>query len=278
MWRKAEMEKKADSETVEAKKRKKAEAKAALPKKAVQGESVPAKTKLSEVPEVVDMELVEKSVAFINSVVNANAEKNSREIGKHILETYFDNNIELARSHNPKKGASYAALQNSPDLLLSASSLNNLVRVEIQKDYLTGNGIDLTKLSYSHQLRLVRLPEGRDKLKFAKRALEEGWSVRTLEEKIKDTVKLTDRQVPLIPGLNVNFVANPWLLLGNDRRLGFVLDKERLKKLSRTKREKLREDALAARATLAKYEEDLAVIVHNLEEIEQEEGGAADES
>jgi hypothetical protein len=277
MRRKLNMAQEADSGS--RKGERKAAAKAVRPKRAVQDKSVPARKAPPDVPEVVDTELVEKSVAFINGIVNDTAEKSSRVIGKHILETYFDNDPELARSHNPKKTASYAALQSSPDLLLSASSLNNLVRVEIQRDYLTSNGIDLTKLSYSHQLRLARLPDGRGKLTLAKRATEQKWSVRVLEEKVKDAVKQTDRQVPLVPDLNVNFRTNPSLLLGNDKRLGFVLDKENLKKLSRTKRDKLREEVLAAKATLDQYGKDLAVIVHNLEDIEQEEGGGTgDES
>lgn len=231
-----------------------------------------------EVLEPVDSDLVEKSVTFINGVVNETAEKGSRLIALHILEAYYDNSPELAKSRNPKKMASYAALQNNPDLLLSASSLNNMVRVEIQRDYLTNNGVDLTKLSYSHQLRLARLPEGREKLKFARRAIQDRWSVRNLEEKVKNSLKLMGSQVPLIPNLNVDFTSNPSLLLGNDKKLDFVLNKENLKRLSLAKRKKLRKDAVATKATLDQYEKDLAAIIGNLDAIDRQEGDAEAES
>lgn len=272
------MAKKAESNKAEPKKRKKAAAKAGRPKRAVQDKPVQAKKKSPEALEVVDTELVEKSVAFINKIMNDTGEKASSAIGKHILETYFDNNVELAKSHNPKKGASYRALLDHSDLMLSASSLNSMVRVELQQHYLTGNGIDLTKLSYSHQARLIRLPDGRDKLSQAQKAIDEEWSVRFLEEEVKARSKLVDRQVPLIPNFGVDFEHNPALLLGNSRRLDFVLEKDNLKKLTPKKREELKEKIIATRDTLKKFESDLEVIVNNLAELEVEEAQGEEKS
>lgn len=272
------MAKKAESNKAEPKKRKKAAAKAGRPKMTVREKPVPAKRESPEVPEVVDTELVEKSVAFINKIMNDTGEKASSAIGKHILETYFDNNVELAKSHNPKKAASYRALFDHSDLMLSASSLNSMVRVETQRPYLADNGIDLKKLSYSHQARLIRLPDGRDKLSLAKKVIQEGWSVRFLEEEVKARSKLVESQVPLIPDLSLDFSHNPALLLGNSRRLGFVLEKDNLKKLTPKKRGELKEKIIATRDTLKKFETDLEVIVKNLAEIEVEEEKGKEES
>ena len=268
---------KSDAEPTKGKKGK-AKGQADRAKRSARKKGEAEKTLSLEVLDPVDSDLVEKSLAFINGVVNETAEKGSRLIAQHILEAYFDNSVELAKSRNPKKKASYAALQNNPDLLLSASSLNNMVRVEIQRDYLASNGITLSKLSYSHQLRLARLPEGREKLKLARNAIEDEWSVRTLEEKVKNSLRLTERQVPLIPNLNVDFTTNPSLLLGNDKKLSFVLDRENLKRLSQSKREKLRKDAALTKATLDQYEKDLAAIIGNLDEIEKEESDAEEEA
>jgi len=272
------MAKKAESNKAEPEKRKKAAAKPGRPKRAVQDKPVPAKKESPEALEVVDTELVAKSVAFINKIMNDTGEKASSAIGKHILETYFDNNAELAKSHNPKKAASYRALLTHSDLMLSPSSLNSMVRVEVQQHYLTGNGIDLSKLSYSHQARLIRLPDGRDKLSLAKKAIKDGLSVRSLEDEVKERSKLVDRQVPLIPNFGVDFEHNPALLLGNSKRLDFVLEKENLKKLSQKKREELKEKIIATRDTLKKFESDLEVIVKNLDEIEVEEEKGKEES
>ncbi|MFC1834266.1 hypothetical protein ACFL2Q_05970 [Thermodesulfobacteriota bacterium] len=223
-----------------------------------------------EVLEPADSDLVEKSVAFINGVVNETAEKGSRLIAQHILEAYYDNNVELAKSHNPKKPASYRALVDHDSLMLSVSSLNSMVRVEIQRDYLKSNGIDLNKLSYSHQARLIRLPDGRNKLALAKEAVEKGLSVRSLEEKIKGANKAIGNQVPLIPNLGLSFRSNPALLLGDGKRLEFVLEKDNLKRLTSQRRAKLKGEVLATRETLIQFSTDLEAIIKNLEELDTE--------
>ncbi len=59
---------------------------------------------------VVDSDLIDHAVRFINEKYNENAYKMAIEIGAYVLKNFFDDDIALAASKNPKKPASFRAL------------------------------------------------------------------------------------------------------------------------------------------------------------------------
>lgn len=67
---------------------------------------------------VVDMNLVEEAVGFINEKLNQGAYKIYEEIGSYLLEKFFGGNIELASSRNPYKVKSYKSLCDQEGLAI----------------------------------------------------------------------------------------------------------------------------------------------------------------
>ena len=65
---------------------------------------------MSDVPDQVDVQLVDAAVVFINQTVAEKVFTGSLEIGAYLLKTFFNNDIELAASKDSNKPASYSAL------------------------------------------------------------------------------------------------------------------------------------------------------------------------
>ena len=58
----------------------------------------------------IDQKLIDESVKFINDTIVKTIYKGSLEIGKYLLEKFFDNDIKLASSRNPRKSDSFQQL------------------------------------------------------------------------------------------------------------------------------------------------------------------------
>jgi hypothetical protein len=223
-----------------------------------------------------DEESLLKSVAFINQTYTKAAHKASQAIAKHVIKYFFNNDINLARSRNPKKGTSYRALCEHPDLMISPATLSNMVAVEVQEGFLSQQGVEADKLSYSHQVKLIRLPDGRDKLRLAKKIIDQGLSVRDLDVLVQETKKKIGHPRRLIPDLRGKYRDNPFLLLGNQERMDFVLDLDKLRKLPPQARQRFKEEVQATRKTLERSISEVDSIIKNIDELgmeDSEEGG-----
>ena len=195
-------------------------------------------------------EVVNQGVAFINETYSETVGTASRKIAQYLLKTFFNNDIELARSHNPRKSVSFRALCNHQDLIPSPASLSNFLKVEVQADFLVKQEVDVACLSYSHQAALIRLPDGPQKLKLAKEAIAKGLSSRRLQERVDEVKQQPGHQQKAIPDLRGNYSKNPFLLLDNPQKMDVVSDADKLKKVSAGIRKGLTKEVLAARERL----------------------------
>lgn len=128
---------------------------------------------------------LEEAVLFINERVASYVYKGSIEIGNYILEKFFNNDIDLATSKNRYKPVSFLQLCQHPDLAVSYTTLNSMVRVAAQERFLTGGGIQTDLLKYSHKVELIRLENNDEKLGLARACIDESWNIRKLREQIQ---------------------------------------------------------------------------------------------
>ncbi len=131
--------------------------------------------------EPVDDELVEETVKFLHETVRKFVYKGSQVMGTYILEKFFDNDIERARSRNPNKKASYRKLKSHPNLPFHPSTLHISVQVAVQEIFFAEHHVDTSQVPPTHLGELVKLPDDEEKIKLLQRILNENLHSRELE-------------------------------------------------------------------------------------------------
>jgi len=146
-------------------------------------------------------DLVEQAVQHINEIAASTVEKGCQgilEIGRYVLDKFFDNDPGKARFRSPQKETSFRELETHPGLQLSKSSLHNAVALAIQEHYLleVGKGKVPESVSATHRVALLAIKPSdeqdkkavaetaRLKLKLMQEVSEKGLSVRQLQERI----------------------------------------------------------------------------------------------
>ena len=143
----------------------------------------------TNLPEVADDKKIDEAVKFINEKANETIYKGSIEIGEYILKEFFENDIELARSKNPRKEASFNKLCERGDLNVQPNRLGIMIRVASQERFLTEKEIDTSGLSYTHKASLVKIQDDKKKIKLIKQCLDNKWTTRELDKQINNTLK-----------------------------------------------------------------------------------------
>lgn len=217
-----------------------------------------------------DGQLVDQTIRFITRRFNL-AAKSFEEIGERILKDFFDDDPERVSSRNPKKENSFRALCNHPDLPFSPTTLSNMVRIVLDRRFLADQGVDVTSLSQSCRVELLKLPEGPEKIMLAERAVRENLSVRALRALV-DEIRYQDSSVKCLePGFRGNYADHPFRLLGDDLKMQFLSDPENLSRLKPSVRIKLLSDIEAVRRKLADYDETLEHVVLELESLNRQD-------
>jgi len=134
-------------------------------------------------------DLINESVEFINQTVAAMMVEASIRIGEYLLIRYFNNDIGQAASHDAYKNNSFSKLCRRPDLALTRQELGMTVRVAAQYRALVEKGIDLSRLSYTHQRYLTRLPSGETKYDLISECIAENLPSRKLNVRIREILK-----------------------------------------------------------------------------------------
>ncbi len=75
------------------------------------------------------IELIDHAVEHMNEIVNKSVYSGMMEIGRYVLEKFFDNDIEEATSKNPRKPDSYKKSCRREDLMISVADLSMALRV-----------------------------------------------------------------------------------------------------------------------------------------------------
>lgn len=141
-------------------------------------------------PVVLTEDEIEEAANLINKFAGEVLWKTCINVGNYILETFFNNNIDLALRKDPTKSISFRKLRNY-DLKIPFEALNQMVRVAAQEKLLIENMSEdqLKKISYSHRLEILKAQSDADKVVLAEKCATENLSVRELRSELRGTGK-----------------------------------------------------------------------------------------
>lgn len=132
----------------------------------------------AEVLTAQEVKKIDDAVKFINKQANAPA-KSLLDIGKYLLENFFDDDPQNVNNRAPRKGFSLRRLSEHPDIAMNHQTLSNAVKLAVQEDLFKSD--KYKALTESHKLLLFKLgDDDKAKLKFADKVLKENLSVRKL--------------------------------------------------------------------------------------------------
>jgi hypothetical protein len=185
---------------------------------------------------VVDQELIDRSVEFINEKIMKTVYKGSIEIGEYILKHFYNDDINLVRSRSPFKSVSFQELCKRDDLGVGPSMLSRMLNVASQERYFLQNNANLEGLSYSHRVELVRLDDNEDKLKHLEKCIQEKMPLRTFREYINNIIPIGIKEpTPL------KLISNVEKLIDNASIEKLASQTEKLEGMTPKTRAKIRE-------------------------------------
>ncbi len=140
---------------------------------------------------LVDEKKLEEAVHFINRKTILSGLDLAREVGKYILDKFFDGDYQSFANPSSAKEKSFRALLARQDLLLGNTTLYNFVRVSHQLELLPSDLMD--RLPLTHHRALLPLPDPKRKEELARRALAEGWTSGVLMAEVSKLLPASRR-------------------------------------------------------------------------------------
>jgi hypothetical protein len=143
-----------------------------------------------ETGNMVDDSFIDEAIEFINETAKKTLYVGYEEIGNYILKNFFNDDIELASSKNPRKQVSFNQLCKRKELAVHPSRLALMVRVAVQEKFLLAHNIDTKSLTYTQKSSLVKLQNNEQKIEFINKHLEQEKLVTTrgLDKDIKQII------------------------------------------------------------------------------------------
>ncbi len=141
-----------------------------------------------------EVKLLDEAVAFINQQANAPA-KSLIEIGKYLLDKFFENDPKKVDDRAPRKGISLRKLAEHEDISMNHQTLSNAVKLAAQEHLFEAPKYQ--SLTESHKLLLFRLgKKDKEKIKFADKVVKDNLSVRKLNDVLVGAKLLAARGRP----------------------------------------------------------------------------------
>ena len=214
---------------------------------------------------------IAQSVAFINSKANETLYRGSIEIGNFLLKNFFNDDINIATSKNPKKPKSFKALCKHKDLAVPYTTLTIMVRVAAQERYFQENGVQTEKLSYTHKSDLVRLDNTPEKIEIAKTCIEKNLSTRELFRIVSDNRMKRLENIKNLkeesPFTNISTIEQ---LLNKSMKSDLVTDIDKLRGMHQKTRQDLKEKTSQLIESMLETTRECKKLIRNLERVEKE--------
>ena len=192
---------------------------------------------------------LDDAVAHINGIVARRGMEVALEVGRYLLDRFYDGNPALVRDRG-KKQPGFRDLVGRGDLAVGHVWLWRAVRVSIQLPFLPDEAA--TRLSLTHHAALLPIRMRRTKYELAEQAIEEQMTTRELKDAVAEALWL-ERPVNK-RGPKPIRRREPPTFLKTVRRLSELVDEEgRWHDLDKAGRLKL-EDAVALRKTILRIE------------------------
>lgn len=219
--------------------------------------------------EPVDEGLVQASEQYITDSLQQESNSNyftDVDRGDHLLEGFYNGDVELAKSRKPFKGASLRELQRRLKEKVSISTMSGWLRLRVQHQALLDRNNEegvkwcdperqclLGGLKLSHMMQLARLDHTSLKIAYIQRIQAENWNVTQLKESLDDFLAKT-------PSLPKEFPEIPYELVektksGLDDVLAVSVDAT--EELTRLPKHRLNEYSQKLRTSAAQLEEIL---------------------
>ncbi len=193
---------------------------------------------IREAPVLTDNE-IQDAVDFINEKANKTVYQGYAEIGKYILEKFFEDDIELATSKNPLKHTSFRKLADREDLVLHANTLSIAVKVAAQEQFFLDNKLKTEKMTYTHKAEFTKLKNADAKVEMVNKCREEGWTSRRLIDEIKK-IKKEKGEVKYSATVVMRQINNKVRTIANPDLISRIPDVEALGAMRPTTKEKVR--------------------------------------
>lgn len=232
---------------------------------------------------VIGNPLIDEAVKFINEKKEALREAIAKptyqtfiEIGNYILEKFFDNNIEVAVSKDQSKNTTFRALCDHQDIGFHFSTLNKMVHAAVQEKYFITQKEKLSKdtldkLTYTHRVSLIRLPNEENKIALVNKIVKEGMTTRNLEELVtKERNKLIGSDRESTPRIFrhitelIEFIDYP--------DLSEAISESNLKKLKIEKLQQLRQETNILLNRLQEAERTYENLLNTIDRVESSKG------
>ena len=139
----------------------------------------------------IDETLVTAAVKKINGIAQESIYNGMIEIGKYVLKTFFNNNMDAVKSKNPHKINSFKALKKHSDLQLHPNTLLQAVKVANQEKYFSDKKVNIKGLSYTHKAILTPLENNNQKVELIKDCLDNKMTTKILRNKVSEILKST---------------------------------------------------------------------------------------
>ena len=129
-------------------------------------------------------ERLDDFVLTVNRAVCRHGLAMAIDVGRLVLDCFFDGDPELFRSPRWKQRASFRTLVRHPGLEISASALHAYVAISIQLRELPGPLA--AELSLTRHRYLLPIADLRVKAELARRSIDEEWSAERLRREVSD--------------------------------------------------------------------------------------------
>lgn len=219
--------------------------------------------------EAVDKQFIEESVEFINEKANETLYRGSLEIGEFLLKHFFNDDIELASSRNPRKPKSYKALCNHKELAVPYTTLTIMVRVAAQERFFKANNINTNKLSYTHKADLIRLNNDDVKLELTHKCIANKLSTRQLSQLVNKKRRqiLEDKKSDQDETAFKNILRIDQLI-NRSLKSDIITDIDRLRSMRSKTRDELRQKTSDLLKQMTQKTKECKALLRNLDKID----------
>jgi hypothetical protein len=132
----------------------------------------------------------EKNLGNNLNAILVSRDKSYSEIGRHILEYYDNDLLELSNKSSTKQN-SLRRIVKEIVIGLSFTEIHRMVQVTAQDNFFLEKGIDVSQASYSLKAELISLPNNHEKITLIQQAMEQKWPVRKLRAEVKKSKGIT---------------------------------------------------------------------------------------
>jgi len=227
----------------------------------------------------IDQKLIKETVVFIKKAEKKFIYKGSIEIGLYVLEKFFNNDLDEINSKNTYKSFNFKALCENKSLSIYPNNLLQMVKVAYQEKNLKNHKVDLDKLSYSHRVKLIKIPDSEIKIKvsLANECIKNKYSVKKFKALVNDKRKKLKPKKDYSPSqiINKKILRMDSLLKIHDD-LDYEINKKILFKIHPEKRELLKEKTDEIINNLKDELERFKKLKKDLERVEELNGEITD--